>query len=564
MARREADKLMKPRIWGRLATMVGFVALGFLLFPDAMSAADTTILPHALEFYIIAVLFVGIVSIALYRHSKIVDLQAELLAHQASEGGLLERALSAHAVISVSTPDGTIVEINQNFEKALGYQSADVVGRSLATLQWDRDRDLQDEAINNVLSSGDIWSGDNRMQAKDGSQRHLHCTIVPVHDIDGRHIKNISIRTDVTAERKARNDRFLTALLDHLQEEVFIYEVDTLNIRYVNINAMRRCDWTTETARQMRITESHPTFHEGAFRAHVAPLFDGTADSVLIETEHTKGPVEISTRLFISDEGQELFVSVLRDITERKKIERAKMEAVSIVSHELRTPLTSIKGALRLLKSGAFGPISEAARPIIDIADRNSERLLLVVNDILDLEKIRAGKMKFDLKPIDLVPFLADVVQMNKGYGDEHDVKIQLETSLPAATVLASEERMMQVMANIISNAAKFSPPQGIVRISLEKVGTNLRIGVTDSGPGIPENERDAVFESFRQVESTQSMNRKGTGLGLAISKKIVEAHRGQINFDSIVAQGTTFYVDLPALDTAAAYPGMKATIAAA
>ncbi|SEN80643.1 His Kinase A (phospho-acceptor) domain-containing protein, partial [Roseovarius tolerans] len=240
------------------------------------------------------------------------------------------------------------------------------------------------------------------------------------------------------------------------------------------------------------------------------------------------------------------FVSVLRDATERKKIERAKTEAVSVVSHEMRTPLTSIKGSLRLLHSGTLGIFDNNAKQALDIAVRNTEQLLLLVDDILDLEKIRAGKMKMDKAPVDLVALVDEVVEMNRGYGDELRVNFQFETDLTDAIASVSAARFTQVLANLLSNAAKFTPAGETVQVMLDSENGFWKISVTDKGPGIPEEAYHMVFASFAQLRSPDGKERKGTGLGLAIAQRIVHAHDGEIDFVSKCGEGTTFFVKLP------------------
>jgi PAS domain S-box-containing protein len=391
----------------------------------------------------------------------------------------------------------------------------------------------------------------------------MQCTIVPMLDANGRHVKSVAIRTDITESQRDKSARFLNDLLDHLQDEVYIFDIETLGMRYANLKAMSRCGWTDADLQTKRIVDANRNFKEDFFRAHVAPLFTGEKDVVNIEFTLKNVSFEISTRRYTGECGQELFVSILRDTTERKKLELAKLETVSIVSHELRTPLTSIKGALRLLNSGALGPVSEKAKQVLDIADRNSERLLLVVNDILDLEKIRAGKMEFDLVPSDLLTLAIDAVELNKGYGDEHGVKFEFHSEVLQARANMSTDRMMQVMSNLMSNAAKFSPPGATVSVNIHRHMDCWRIGVTDEGPGIPESARASVFESFKQLDNVDDDKRKGTGLGLTISQKIIQAHGGSIDFECSNQKGTTFFVDLPALENdktyLAAHPGIAA-----
>ena len=499
-----------------------------------------------METTIILGMLMGALALALHRRTQIIKLQDQLVIRQALEIGFQDQALNAHAIVSITDPDARITSVNENFLQAFGFARDEVIGQRTSLIYSGLEKDPVFDDVFHSVANGTVWSGEHKARTKSGETRFMQCTSVPLHDEKGNHIKNVSLRTDVTATRKAQADRFLNAMLDNLQDEVYIYDVETLAMRYVNRNALKRCEWAPEDVSNKTIADSGKNFSVPLFRQHVQPLFSGDEESVVIEVPHEKGPVEISTRLYVGDDGVPLFVSVLRDTTERKRLEKAKMETVSVVSHELRTPLTSIKGALRLLKSGALGPISAEAAPVLDIADRNSDRLLLVVNDILDLEKMRSGKLEFDKAPVNLSNLLDDAAAMNKGYGDEHKIRFASAACEVEAWVNGNADRLMQVMSNLMSNAAKFSPVGGTVELGLIDNGPSWRVTVSDSGPGIPESVGQSIFESFTQSESADGQKRIGTGLGLTITKKIVEGHAGTIGYNSAVGKGTTFYFNLP------------------
>ena len=552
----------------KLAAFAAFAALttGYVaIFPEGLLGLEAPQWLGHLGWGDIAIysLFACVLILASNRNSKVSKLSTELFAQQASELGFQERALNTHAIVCETDPDGTLTRVNDNFVAAFGYERSDLIGKSINMIYKSGGKDQVFRAIGETLSSGQVWSGENREITADGTTVSMQCTIVPMLDANGRHVKSVAIRTDITESQRDKSARFLNDLLDHLQDEVYIFDIETLGMRYANLKAMSRCGWTDADLQTKRIVDANRNFKEDFFRAHVAPLFTGEKDVVNIEFTLKNVSFEISTRRYTGECGQELFVSILRDTTERKKLELAKLETVSIVSHELRTPLTSIKGALRLLNSGALGPVSEKAKQVLDIADRNSERLLLVVNDILDLEKIRAGKMEFDLVPSDLLTLAIDAVELNKGYGDEHGVKFEFHSEVLQARANMSTDRMMQVMSNLMSNAAKFSPPGATVSVNIHRHMDCWRIGVTDEGPGIPESARASVFESFKQLDNVDDDKRKGTGLGLTISQKIIQAHGGSIDFECSNQKGTTFFVDLPALENdktyLAAHPGIAA-----
>jgi PAS domain S-box-containing protein len=257
-------------------------------------------------------------------------------------------------------------------------------------------------------------------------------------------------------------------------------------------------------------------------------------------------PARIAGRALPEESYSHGAVWVLEDVTERRRIERLKSDFISVVSHELRTPLTSIRGALGLLDGGAGGGLPDGARKLISIAHKNSVRLAGLVNDILDMEKLMAGNMHLDMQEIDLVALVAQSIEANETYAMALKVRYVFVAHPEAAFVLADRDRLMQVLANLLSNAAKFSPEGGQVDIRILHHDNLLRVELEDRGEGIPLAFRDRVFEAFAQADSTDARRRGGTGLGLHISKNIIENLGGQLGFDSKEGCGTTFWFTFP------------------
>lgn len=245
--------------------------------------------------------------------------------------------------------------------------------------------------------------------------------------------------------------------------------------------------------------------------------------------------------------GERMFTGIVRDITERKKVEQMKSEFISTVSHELRTPLTSIRGALGLVLGNAAGELPEKARLMLEMAARNSERLTLLINDILDLEKIEAGHLEFDFGIVDLVALATHALEDNQGYAQTHQVRLLLDCNIAEALVRADKHRLLQVFSNLISNAAKYSPAGGVVEVSVAAHGTGFRVAVRDHGAGVPQAFRSRIFQRFAQADSSDTREKGGTGLGLSITKAIVEQHEGKVGYDTEAGVGTLFYFDLPA-----------------
>lgn len=253
------------------------------------------------------------------------------------------------------------------------------------------------------------------------------------------------------------------------------------------------------------------------------------------------------------EEGQVIgFYSLATDITELKRIDRMKSEFVSTVSHELRTPLTSIRGSLGLISGGVAGELPTAVKTLVDIARNNCERLIRLINDILDIEKIESGKMRLDLQVVDLRPLLAQVLAANEGFGAAQNVSLRLDFPAGGLRVQVDSDRLAQVVTNLLSNAVKFSPLGGVVEVLVKRAGLGVRVEVRDHGPGVPEEFRTRIFQKFSQADSSDTRQKGGTGLGLNISRAIVERLGGSVGFDSKAGMGSTFFFELPEWQEAA------------
>ena len=232
------------------------------------------------------------------------------------------------------------------------------------------------------------------------------------------------------------------------------------------------------------------------------------------------------------------------------RVESTIRDFIATVSHELRTPLTSIRGSLGLVTSGALGAPPEKMLAMLKIAHQNSERLVRIINDILDIESIESGKFQIDLRDVPLAAFLRHALELNAAYGIRHEVRFVLATVPDGTQVRADPDRLMQVMAKLLSNAAKFSSPGSFVWVRYRREDSRVSIEVEDRGTGIPENFRSRVFEKFSQADSSASRRFDGTGLGLSITRHLVQAMGGTIGFTTNIGRGTTFRFDLPAAAT--------------
>lgn len=250
-----------------------------------------------------------------------------------------------------------------------------------------------------------------------------------------------------------------------------------------------------------------------------------------------------------NSEGQLMGVSeVIRDISEKKQFDRLKNEFVTTVSHELRTPLTSIRGALGLIAGGVAGPLSQQCSSLLKIATNNCDRLGQLVNDILDVEKLAAGKFDFHLECMDMRDLVAQTVANDQAYARQLEVKLMLEVDDTPCPVMADSNRIMQVLSNLFSNAIKFSNTGQQVDVTVRQHQGQVRVEVRDHGCGIDEQFRPRIFQKFAQADAsdTRKVQHSGTGLGLSISKAIIEQLGGQIGYSSEVGRGSCFYFTLP------------------
>jgi signal transduction histidine kinase len=245
-------------------------------------------------------------------------------------------------------------------------------------------------------------------------------------------------------------------------------------------------------------------------------------------------------------------IAQFQDITARREMERVKSEFVSVVSHELRTPLTSIHGALGLVVGTMTDKMPPAATRLLTIAQKNSERLTVLINDMLDIDKIATGNLRFDFAEVDVGRLLREAVDINQSYAEEHGVTIVPVGEIPAMQLRVDASRMQQILGNLLSNACKFSPVGGAVEISCMLRPGGVRFLVADQGPGIDTAFKARIFERFSQADSSSSRGKSGTGLGLYISRKLIEAMNGKIGFESHPGEGSTFWVDLPGVTTVA------------
>jgi putative ABC transport system substrate-binding protein len=232
-----------------------------------------------------------------------------------------------------------------------------------------------------------------------------------------------------------------------------------------------------------------------------------------------------------------------------KALNRSKSDFVSNVSHELRTPLTAIKGAVDLMLREVAGPLTEKQIHYLTRVRSNTQHLAGLINDLLDLSKIEAGKIEVKPSRVSLAGLVHEVVETLRPVAAEKEIALEAAISVPSILVWADREKINQVLMNLIGNAIKFTPAQGRVAVSVSKNGNeSVQVSVSDTGPGIPPDEKQKIFDKFYQIAQVGEAKPKGTGLGLAICKALVELHGGTIWVESEPSVGSIFYLSLPAV----------------
>ncbi len=239
---------------------------------------------------------------------------------------------------------------------------------------------------------------------------------------------------------------------------------------------------------------------------------------------------------------QRRVIGIVRDISERKQVERMKSQFIASVNHELRTPLTSVLGSLGLLAEGVAGELSAKGKSLLAIATNNIERLVALISDILELDEIQAGKIRLDFRPLELSALVERAVAANGYYAASLGVKLVLRERLPGARIYGDPDRLIQAMNHLFVNSVRSAPANSTVEVRMTRRSEVIRVSVIDQGPAVPKAQRDRVFQSFAQLDTSA----RGSGVGLSIARAMVEKHAGRIGLETPVAGGAHFYFDLP------------------
>lgn len=396
-----------------------------------------------------------------------------------------------------------------------------------------------------------------RVQTRKGVWRWMRSdAVVAERSASGKALRLIGAQTDITPLREAEKalkagEEQFRSLFEHAPVGMALVDGQG---QFIGVNDAL-CHFILRTEDDLMKLDLREILPEKDFKQimlSVQDLQSGDANTYQGEHEflhpdgrHVWGLLSVSWTQDTGRQG-EVYIAQIQDITEKKEIERIKSEFVATVSHELRTPLTSIKGSLGLVLGTLSDNVPKSGQRLLRIAEENCDRLVRLVNDILDLEKVSSDQISFSPTRLDLRAVIKNALIHIKPFADQHEVTLATDIPNDHPQVFADPRRLEQVLFNLLSNASKFSEAGGEVLVSVRKDKKNIKIMVTDQGQGISEGFKSKVFEPFTQADSSATRKKGGTGLGLNISKQIVEKMGGQIGFDSKQGGPTTFWFTLP------------------
>ena len=481
---------------------------------------------------------------------------AERMMTQAQYAAII--ASSDDAILS-NTLDGVITSWNPAAETLFGCSQKEAIGLPVALFIPPEYADEEAQIISRIQRGERIEHFETTRLQKGGQAIHVSVSISPVTDARGNIVGASKIVRDISAREETNRALEKSAQLVKSIVETVVDGIITIDsrgtVQSFNSAAERLFGYGAAEVIgsnvKMLMPEPYAVEHDG-YLSHYhhtrEPRIIGIGREVVgRRKDGSTFPMDLAVNE-MRQPGQSLFVGIVRDITERKRVDQMKSEFVSTVSHELRTPLTSISGALGLVCGGVLGPVTEQAKGMLDIAYKNSQRLTHLINDLLDMEKMVAGKMLFDLQAQELTPLLTQSIESMRDYAQHYQVTLALQEPWDGVRVRVDASRLQQVLSNFLSNAAKFSPHGGQVDVRIETLQGAVRVSVTDHGPGIATDFQSRIFQKFSQADSSDSRNKGGTGLGLAISKELMERMGGRVGFESEEGHGACFYFELPVL----------------
>ncbi len=469
---------------------------------------------------------------------------------------------SSVSFIFITTLDGRITSLNSITASSLGYSVEELVGKPLTEILTEEGKTNYAECLRAVPESGEFRSI-IPMRRKDGTSRRIEFSSRRM-DIPGVPSFILTHGMDVTDQLVTEDELQLVRrqqqlILSAVDDGIYGMDLEG-RFTFVNPAAARMLGFKPD---QLIGKLTHETIHHhhadgsihSASNCSVLNALERgepvrIRDDVFWRADNTSFPVEYSANPIVEDGKISGMVVSFQDVAEQRRLDRMKDEFISTVSHELRTPLTSLRASLGLIASGSLEKRPEKQKQMIEVALSNSERLIRLVNDILDFDAGEREGMSLDRKVIPAIDLLRRASDI--AHNEANRAGIAFRFDAPAFTVYADEERILQVVSELIHNAIRFSPPHTVIRLSAESFSSDqVKITVADQGRGIAEDKLEFIFERFRQGDASDTRALGGTGMGLALCRQIIRQHGGRIWVDSEVGKGSSFQFTLPAGSTA-------------
>jgi two-component system, OmpR family, sensor histidine kinase VicK len=488
--------------------------------------------------------------------------QVEMALHS-SEARYREVVENSLGFVFTCSLEGRLTSLNSFTAETLGYRTEALTGRFVSELLDAAGLNAFHDCLH-VLETQDEWQGALTLRRSDGVYRRIACRARRM-ELPGERPFVLIHGTDVTEQHEAEQALHVATRQRELILEAVgdgIYGIDLEGrLTFINLAGAHALGYSPE---QLVGRDLHEVIHHShadgtPYSKSTDPILQALRrcesirmrDEVFWRHDGSAFPVEYSANPLLESGRISGMVVAFQDVSERRRLERMKDEFISTVSHELRTPLTSLRGSLGLISSGTLDKRPEKQRQMLEMAIGNTDRLIRLVNDILDFERVEKGKLSLDrqrIEAIDLLRRAADVA-----FAAASQVRISVRVEAPSAQVMADEDRILQVLNELVANAIKFSPPDTVIRLSARpRVGNDedtqeVCFTVEDQGRGIAPEKLDHIFDRFQQGDASDSRALGGTGLGLALCRSIVEQHGGRIWAESTPGKGSRFFFTVPA-----------------